>query len=95
MKLTLVAKRHETEDVMSFMFSSDAPLKWQAGQFLRYSLLHPDADDRGIARYFTIASAPVVPLQSWAETNPAATTTRITESPSDRRNVIALSFCET
>jgi|SoiMethySBSTD1v2_1073268.scaffolds.fasta_scaffold02708_3 ferredoxin-NADP reductase len=59
MKLILVAKRHETEDVMSFMFSSDTPLKWQAGQFLRYSLLHPDADDRGIARYFTIASAPV------------------------------------
>src|SRR5437870_6884333 len=37
---------------------SDAPLKWQAGQFLHYSLPHPDADDRGITRYFTIASAP-------------------------------------
>jgi len=58
MKLTLVAKRPETEDVTSFLFSSDAPLKWQAGQFLHYSLLHPDADDQGIARYFTIASAP-------------------------------------
>lgn len=58
MTLTLIAKRHETEDVMSFMFSSDAPLKWQAGQFLHYSLLHSDADDRGITRYFTIASAP-------------------------------------
>ena len=59
MKLSLVAKRHETQDVMSFMFSSDAPLKWQAGQFLRYSLPHPDPDDRGVTRYFTIASAPV------------------------------------
>ena len=58
MKLTLVAKRSETEDVMSFMFRSDAPLKWQAGQFLHYSLPHPDPDDRGITRYFTIASAP-------------------------------------
>ena len=58
MKLILVAKRPETEDVMSFLFRSDAPLKWRAGQFLHYSLPHPDADDRGITRYFTIASAP-------------------------------------
>jgi ferredoxin-NADP reductase len=59
MNLTLVAKRHETEDVMSFMFRRDASLKWQAGQFLHCSLPHPDADDRGITRYFTIASPPV------------------------------------
>lgn len=58
MKLILIAKRPETESVMSFLFRSDAPLKWQAGQFLHYSLPHPDADDRGITRYFTIASAP-------------------------------------
>ena len=58
MKLILVEKRPETEDVMSFVFRSDAPLKWQAGQFFHYSLPHPDADDRGITRYFTIASAP-------------------------------------
>lgn len=58
MKLILVAKRPETGDVVSFMFRSDALLKWKAGQFLHYSLPHPDADDRGITRYFTIASAP-------------------------------------
>jgi ferredoxin-NADP reductase len=58
MKLTLIEKRPETEGVMSFLFRSDAPLKWQAGQFLLYTLTHPDADDRGITRYFTIASAP-------------------------------------
>ena len=58
MKLTLVAKRPETHDVMSFVFRSDAPLSWQAGQFLHYTLPHPDADDRGTTRYFTIASAP-------------------------------------
>lgn len=58
MKLILVDKRSESDDVMSFMFRSDAPLKWQAGQFLHYSLPHRDADDRGITRYFTIASAP-------------------------------------
>jgi ferredoxin-NADP reductase len=58
MKLTLVAKRPETQDVMSFVFRSDAPLRWQAGQFLHYTVPHPDADDRGTTRYFTIASAP-------------------------------------
>jgi len=58
MKLILLEKRSETDDVMSFMFRSDAPLKWQAGQFLHYDLPHPDADDRGTTRYFTIASAP-------------------------------------
>ena len=58
MKLILVDKRSETEDVTSFIFRSDAPLKWQAGQFLHYSLPHADPDDRGVTRYFTIASAP-------------------------------------
>jgi ferredoxin-NADP reductase len=58
MKLTLVAKRPETQGVMSFLFTGEAPLKWQAGQFLNYTLPHADADDRGITRYFTIASAP-------------------------------------
>ena len=58
MKLTLVTKRPESADVMSFMFRSDAPLRWEAGQFLSYTLPHQDPDDRGIVRYFTIASAP-------------------------------------
>jgi len=58
MKLILVDKRSETEDVTSFIFRSDAPLKWQAGQFLHYVHPHADPDDRGVTRYFTIASAP-------------------------------------
>jgi ferredoxin-NADP reductase len=43
---------------MSLMFRSDAPLAWEAGQFLSYTLPHFDPDDRGTNRYFTIASAP-------------------------------------
>jgi ferredoxin-NADP reductase len=58
MKLVLAAKRVETQDVTSFLFRSEAPLSWQAGQFLRYRLPHADPDDRGTTRYFTIASAP-------------------------------------
>jgi glycine betaine catabolism B len=59
MNVILAAKRPEARDVTSFMFRSASPMKWQAGQFLQYSL--PDtqgADERGMTRYFTIASAP-------------------------------------
>lgn len=58
MKLVLGAKRLETRDVTSFLFRSEEPLHWQPGQFLRYRLPHPEPDDRGTTRYFTIASAP-------------------------------------
>lgn len=58
MQLTLVDKKREAADVTSFLFRSDTPLTWRAGQFLRYALPHPGADDRKTTRYFTIASAP-------------------------------------
>ncbi len=58
MKLVLAAKRVETQDVTSFLFRSEVPLSWQAGQFLRYRLPHSEPDDRRTTRYFTIASAP-------------------------------------
>jgi ferredoxin-NADP reductase/nitrite reductase/ring-hydroxylating ferredoxin subunit len=58
MKLSLAAKRLESHDVTSFLFRSETPLRWHAGQFLRYHLPHAEPDDRGTARYFTIASAP-------------------------------------
>jgi ferredoxin-NADP reductase/nitrite reductase/ring-hydroxylating ferredoxin subunit len=57
-KLVLAAKRLEAPDVTSFLFRSEGPLSWQAGQFLRYRLPHSEPDDRGTMRYFTIASAP-------------------------------------
>lgn len=57
-RLALAAKRTETEDVTSFLFRSESPLSWRAGQFVRYSVPHSEPDDRGTARYFTIASAP-------------------------------------
>ncbi|HUY99183.1 MAG TPA: FAD-dependent oxidoreductase [Thermomicrobiaceae bacterium] len=56
--LRLLDRQHETEDVVSFHFEPDRPVAYRAGQFLHYTLPHPDVDDRGIERYFTIASAP-------------------------------------
>lgn len=57
-RLHLAGIRPETADVASFLFRSEDPLGWQAGQFLRYRLPHAQPDDRGTVRYFTIASAP-------------------------------------
>lgn len=58
MRLTLINKKQETSDVISFFFKSETPLTWQAGQFLLYTLDHPNPDNRKTQRYFTIASAP-------------------------------------
>src|SRR5919204_3225778 len=58
MKLTLKEIRPEASDVTSFLFEPEGELTWEAGQYLRYTLPHPDADDRGVRRYFTVSSAP-------------------------------------
>ncbi len=58
MKVALIAKKQETDNVLSFLFEPKKPFPWQAGQFLLYTLPHPNPDERGIKRYFTIASAP-------------------------------------
>jgi ferredoxin-NADP reductase len=58
MKLKLEAVRQETADVKSFIFTPQHPFNWKAGQFLHYSLPHPDQDDRGIKRWFTNSAAP-------------------------------------
>src|SRR5438105_1443140 len=58
MKLTLAEMRPEASDVTSFLFEPEGDLEWQAGQYLRYTLPHPDEDERGVQRYFTASSAP-------------------------------------
>ena len=58
MKLTLRATKQEVSDIFSFIFVPERPLRWQAGQYLHYILNHPKPDDRGVERYFSIASAP-------------------------------------
>src|SRR5690242_1415005 len=58
MRLTLLEKRQETSDTKSFLFKPDHDLQWQAGQYIHYKLPHPNPDDRGLERYFSISSAP-------------------------------------
>ncbi len=58
MKIELVEKKKETKDVTSFIFESRVPIEWIAGQFLFYTFPHPNPDERGITRYFTISAVP-------------------------------------
>lgn len=58
MKLTLDHTKQEAPDTISFFFKSETPLAWKAGQFLHYTLAHPDPDSRKTERYFTIAAPP-------------------------------------
>ena len=58
MKFKLVETRRETPDLKSFFFEPETPLTWKAGQYIHYKLPHSNPDDRGIERYFSIASAP-------------------------------------
>lgn len=58
MKLTLREVRLETGDCLSFLFQPPKPVNWQPGQYFKYTLPHPNADERGDTRYFSIASAP-------------------------------------
>lgn len=57
MKLKLIAKRPETEGVITFVFQPEE-LEWKAGQFVLYRLPHEGADDRKDRRFFTNSAAP-------------------------------------
>ncbi len=56
--LTLVRRSRETPDAISFLFKSTKLKSWLPGQYLRWTLAHPNPDGRGAAREFTISSAP-------------------------------------
>jgi glycine betaine catabolism B len=58
MILTLFNKVSITEDVTSFYFKPQIPVRWEAGQFMRFTLTHDNPDDRGTSRFFSISSAP-------------------------------------
>jgi ferredoxin-NADP reductase len=58
MKLRFVEKKPEIDNVYSFVFQPDKPISWQPGQYLHYELPHPEADDRGVERWFTISNPP-------------------------------------
>ena len=58
MKLTFVGSEKREADVTTFRFKPEEAVTWRAGQYLYYTLPHDNPDDRGIKRWFTIASPP-------------------------------------
>jgi ferredoxin-NADP reductase len=61
MKLTLVRRAEEAPTIVSHFFEPEERLDHAPGQYLHYHLPHDDPDDRGDARYFTVASSPSEP----------------------------------
>lgn len=58
MKLTLIDKKPEAQDAITFKFKPQEPLNFKPGQYLRYIFNHPNPDDRGLNRFFSISAAP-------------------------------------
>lgn len=58
MYITFDHKTSETDTITSFYFKSATPVHYTAGQFIELTLPHDNADDRGIRRWFTLASSP-------------------------------------
>jgi ferredoxin-NADP reductase len=58
MTLKLIEKKQLFEDVYTFVFEPDSPVDFQPGQYMHYVFEHPDADERGVERWFTISAPP-------------------------------------
>jgi ferredoxin-NADP reductase len=60
--LRFVECRREAKDTTSFLFQPEPPFDFRAGQYLQFTLPHPQPDERGSSRSFSIASSPREPL---------------------------------
>lgn len=58
MKLILKEKTQNAKDVFSFKFNPQQHFDWVPGQYVQVVLPHKNPDNRGIKRFFSIASAP-------------------------------------
>lgn len=60
--LSFVEKKELAKGTFEFAFEKPVGVRWRAGQYLEWMLPHQHSDNRGIRRYFTIASVPSDPL---------------------------------
>lgn len=59
--LKLEQRIRQTPSVYDFVFKPAKPLLFRPGQYMEWTLSHKNSDNRGIRRYFTIASSPTEP----------------------------------
>lgn len=58
LNLVLNEKVSDGSDQYDFVFLPERSVNYKAGQYMEFTLAHPGQDNRGIRRYFTLASAP-------------------------------------
>lgn len=56
--LTLKEKIQLAPSIYNFVFSTDTSMKFNAGQYMEWTVGHDKPDNRGNRRYFTVASSP-------------------------------------
>ena len=56
--LKLKEKKLIAKETYDFLFSAERSLSFEPGQYLEWTLGHRHSDNRGVRRYFTIASSP-------------------------------------
>ncbi len=57
-KLVLKEKEQFAKDIYGFWFAGKEKINFTAGQFLEWTIDHKTPDNKGIKRFFTIASSP-------------------------------------
>lgn len=58
MKLKLIDKHQEVDNIHTFIFKPPKNISWLPGQYMHVVLEHDNPDERGVERWFTIASPP-------------------------------------
>lgn len=56
--LKLKRKSRVASNIVDFVFKPSQKLAFQPGQYMEFTLAHPQTDSRGNRRYFTVASSP-------------------------------------
>jgi ferredoxin-NADP reductase len=64
MKITLDHTEYIAENIQTFWFKPERPVRYMAGQFIEMYLPHENADDRGQKHWFTLSSSPTEDLVS-------------------------------
>ena len=58
MRVTFVRSEDQAQNIRSFWFKPERPVRYTAGQFIELTLPHDNPDNRGNRRWFTLFSSP-------------------------------------
>jgi ferredoxin-NADP reductase len=64
MKAVFDHHRDEADNIRTFYFRPEKPVRYTAGQYTHLALPHPNPDKRGAKRWFTLSSSPTDELLS-------------------------------